>query len=146
MLGQKLHIVYSAFFNPLSANVGYIRHGLWRRAKPSCNAQFELEIVIFGLTRRNWIVLHGQAKVNSKVSLSSEILSQKVKKMQKFDKNPLFWDFDRFLTIFSQRVILKPPNLALFYFILSSSELIWSFTTGHLSVNSVRSAQRAWLL
>ena len=32
----------------------------------------------------------------SKVRLSSEILSQKVKKMQKFDKNPLFWDFDRF--------------------------------------------------
>ena len=56
----------------------------------SCDAQFELEIVIFGLTRRNWIVLHGQAKENLKLSLSSEILSQKVKKMQKFDKNPLF--------------------------------------------------------
>ena len=66
--------------------------------------------------------------------------------MQKFDKNPLFCDFDRFLTIFGQPVIQKPPNLALFYFIMSSSELIWSFTTGHLSVNSVRSAQQAWLL
>ena len=51
-----------------------------------------------------------------------------------------FWDFDRFLTIFGQPVIWEPPNLALFYFILSSSELIWSFTIGHLSVNSVRSA------
>ena len=78
------------FINPLSTNVVYIRHGLYRRAKPSCDAQFELEIVIFGLTRRNWIVLHGQAKDNLKVSLSSEILSQNVKKMQKFDKNPLF--------------------------------------------------------
>ena len=77
-------------FNPRSAVPVYIRHGLYRRAKPSCDAQFELEIVIFSLTRRNWIVLHGQAKDNLKVSLSSEILSQKVKKMQKFDKNPLF--------------------------------------------------------
>ena len=92
--------------------------------------------------RRNWIVLHGQAKDNLKANLSSEILSQKVKKMQKFDKNSLFWDFDRFLTISGQRVIFEPPNLALFYFILSSSELIWSFTTGHPSVNSVRSAQQ----
>ena len=118
-------------FNPLSANVGYFRHALWRRAKPSCNAQFELEIVIFGLTRRNWIVLHGQAKDNLKVSLSSEILSKNLTKIHFFEILTVF------LTIFGQ-----PPNLALFYFILSSSELIWSFTTGHLSVNSVRSAQR----
>ena len=69
-------------------------------------------------------MFHGQAKENLKLSLSSEILSQKVKKMQKFEKNPLFRDFDRFSTIFGQRVILEPQNLALFYFILSSSELI----------------------
>ena len=87
-------------FNPLSANVGYIRHGLWRRAKPSCNAQFQLEIVIFGPTRRNWIVLHDQAKDNLKVSLSSEILSQKVKKKCKnltkihlFEILNVFWLF-----------------------------------------------------
>ena len=83
---------------------------LYRRAKPSCNAQFELEIVIFGLTRKNWVVLHGRTKENSKVSLSSEILSQRCKKMQKFDKNPLFRDFDRFLTIFRQRVIQEPSK------------------------------------
>ena len=89
---KKSHFQIFLFtlFNPLSTNVVYIRHGLYRRAKPSCDAQFELEIVIFGPTRRNWIVLHGQAKDNLKVSLSSEILSQNVKKMQKFDKNPLF--------------------------------------------------------
>ena len=84
------------FVNPLSTNVGYIRHGLYRKAKPSCNVQFELEIIIFGLTRRNWILLYGQAKKNSKVSLSSEILSQKVKKMQKLDKIHFF----EILTVF----------------------------------------------
>ena len=63
---------------------------------PSCNAQFELEIVIFGLTRRNWIVLHVQAKENSKVSLSSKILSQKVKKCKNLTKI-LFFEI---LTVF----------------------------------------------
>ena len=94
------------------------------------------------LTRRNYIVFYGQANESSKVILFSEILSQKVeKKMQNFDKNPLFWDSDRFLTIFAQPVIQEPPNLALFYSILSFSELIWSFNTGHFSDSSVRSSK-----
>ena len=38
--------------------------------------------------------------------------------------NLLFKDFDRFLTIFGQRVIQEPPNLDLFHFILPSSEFI----------------------
>ena len=45
------------------------------------------------------------------------------------------------LTIFGQRVIEEPSNFALIYFILSSSELSWSFTTQHPSVNSVRSGK-----
>ena len=45
-------------FNPLSADVGYSRHGVFRRAKPSCDAHFQLEIVVFGLISRNCVVLH----------------------------------------------------------------------------------------
>ena len=89
-----------------------------------CNARFELEIAIFCLTRRNWIVLHGQAKENSKVSLSTEFLSQKVKKCKNLTKIHFFEILTVFLTIFGQPVILEPPNLALFYFILFSSKLI----------------------
>ena len=42
--------------------------------------------------------------------------------MQKFDRNLLFWNVDRFSTIFGQRVNQKPPILALFYFILFFSD------------------------
>jgi len=115
----QLKVKYTFFYKNTRLKIGQNL-----RTKPSCNAQFELEIVTFGLTRRNWIGFHGQAKKTSKMRLSSEILSQKVKKMQTFDKNPLFSDFDRFLSIFGQRVIREPRNLALLYLILSSSKLI----------------------
>ena len=35
------------------------------------NTQFELKIIIFGLTHRNWIVLYGQAEKISIISLFS---------------------------------------------------------------------------
>ena len=56
-----------------------------------------------------------------KISLLIEILAKKVKQCQDFAKID-FWDFDRFLCIFRQRVNQKPRNFVLFYFILSSSE------------------------
>ena len=39
---------------------------------PSVNAQFELEIISFGLTRRNGIVIGGQAERNSKINFQSD--------------------------------------------------------------------------
>ena len=131
---------YRKFVNPLTADVGICRHWLLEKTNPSCKPDFHYEITIFGLSWRKYVVLQDSVKIFFKISLLTEILAKNVKKMQKFCKNWLFWDFDRFLSIFRQWVNQKPQNLVLFYFFLSSSELIWSFTTGHLFINSVRSA------
>ena len=60
------------------------------------------------------------------IGLFNKILGLKVKKMPKFDKNWLFWDFARFLTIFHHQVNRKSPNFTQPYWILSSCEYFWS--------------------
>ena len=63
-------------------------------------------------------------KIFFKISLLTEILAKKVKKIPKFCKKIDFLRFDCFFSIFRQQVNQKPQNLVLFYFILSPSELI----------------------
>ena len=99
--GETCEIKLTVISSQISLNPGLHRRALlqcpvWVRNRHFRSNSEELDCA-------SW-----SSKKNSKVSLSSEISSQKVKKMQKFNKNPLFWDFDRFLTIFGQRVIQEP--------------------------------------
>ena len=106
--------------------------------------------VIFGLTRRNGIELHGQAGKISKIRLFSKIFGLKSQKMQNFDqyppRQPEITTFSSSgqttvepLTVFRPFLVSKwskkLQNLALFYFILPSSKWIWSFTTGQLHIH-----------
>ena len=84
-------------------------------------AQFELEIVIFGLTRRNWIVLHGQAK-----KLKSESFQGDFK--LKSQKNAQIWQKSFFFEI---------------------STVFWPFLVGHFFIfvqNSLARASVTWNL
>ena len=110
-----------------------IDYWLLERANPSCKPDFHFETTILVKVYGNKLCFKAWQKYLSKLVFWPKFKPKNSCKI---------WHFDRFLSIFRQRVNRKPRNLVLCNFILSSSQLIWSFTTGHLSVNSVRSVQR----
>ena len=98
------------------------------------NYNFRLPILV-KFARISLLFMVQQRKL-LEIGLFTKILALKVKKMPKFDKNWLFWDFDRFLTIFRHQVNRKSPNFAQLYRILSSSGNFWSLPLSTLCQTS----------
>ena len=108
----------------MPANIGY-----WREQNPPVILKLPFLVKIDG----NELCFQGT------VGFFTQILTKNV--YAKILPKYIFLHFYRSLSNFHQQVNQKPLNLVLFYFVMSSSKLIWSLTTGHLFVNSVRSVQ-----